>query len=163
MNYGSNEKRRDFCAGKYQTKMKTIITLIGMALLLCGCASVGHNFDSRKVAEIKVGETTEADLINMFGPASHRGMESTGTISMGWVYTQATTKASTFVPFAGPFIGGVDAKTKFLTVILAAGGKVSSYRYDGGGMDTKGYIPSDPETATNKTNAVKVLKSPKAQ
>src|ERR1051326_7226426 len=82
--------------------MKTLIPIL-LAALLCGCASVGKNFDSRKIAEIKKGETTEADLVQMFGPPAQRGVNSETGLTLTWIYCEATVKGESFIPFAGAF------------------------------------------------------------
>ena len=139
--------------------MKTSIIMAGL-VLLCGCASVGNNFDSRKIAEIKKGETTEADLVKMLGPPAQRGVNSESGVSLTWVYSEARTKGETFIPIAGAFVGGARTKTKILSVVLDPAGVVSTYNYSGGGFETSGTTQPDPEAGTSRTAPVK---SPKDQ
>lgn len=136
----------------------TVSILIFVVALVCGCASVGNNFDSRKVSEIKKGETTERDLVKMFGPPSNRIIDSDRGLSLRWIYTEVTTKGTTFIPVVGAFAGGTNTKTKFLNVFLDTDGKVFSFNYDGGGLETTTWVDNDPEA-----KPVKALKSPKQQ
>ena len=139
---------------------KPTLCFILCAALLCGCASVGNNFDSRKIVDIKKGQTTESDLQKMFGPPNQRGVNSESGTTLTWIYTEARVKGTTFIPLAGSFIGGAATKTKMLTVQLDTEGKVASYNYSGGGLESTGMTQADPE---NATAAPAVAKSPKAQ
>lgn len=121
--------------------------LIFINLAFSGCSSVGHNFDSRKISEIKKGETTETDLIAAFGQPDQRGYNSEKGTVWTWLYTQATVKGATFIPLVGAFAGGVDTKNKTLVVYLDDSGKVSSFSYSGGGFESTGMTQPDPENS----------------
>src|SRR5260221_165227 len=107
-----------------------------VVLAVVGCASVGNNFDSRQISQIKKGETTESDLVTMFGKPVSQGINSENGSSLTWLYTEATVKGETFIPFAGAFVGGANSKTKTLIVRLDQQGKVTGYDYSGGGFET---------------------------
>ena len=139
---------------------KTILSLIACTALLCSCASVGNNFDSRKITEIKKGETTEAELSKMFGPPAQRGVNSESGTTLTWLYSEARVKGETFIPFAGAFVGGATSKVKTLVVQLDQQGKVASYNYSGGGFESTGTTQPDPENGDAPAPAAK---SPKAQ
>lgn len=134
--------------------MKTVILLIPLLVLL-GCASTGHNFDSRKVTTIQKGETTEADLVVMFGKPSYRTISSETGVKLAWIYVESTADAASYVPLVGAFAGGVTSKTKTLNVSLDQSGKVSSYEYSGGGVDSSGLAGTDPETGPQQAASTK--------
>lgn len=46
---------------------------------------------------------------------------------LAWVYSSATTKAETFVPLAGPFIGGYSTHVQQLTVLIDRKGRVQKW------------------------------------
>lgn len=129
--------------------MKIILCILASALL-CGCASVGNNFDSRKVSEIKKGETTEPQLVALFGQPAQRGINEDGLVKLTWVYSESTVKGATFIPIVGAFAGGANVKTKMLTVRLDQSGKVSGYDYSGGETQAGSGTQSDPEGSTNR-------------
>jgi len=104
--------------------------------LLAGCASTGENFDEGKVSQIKKGETTEAQLIQMFGQPQSRGVNSEGATTLTWTYIESRVKGESFIPYAGPFVGGTRHKQKTLNVTLLDG-KVQSFSSSGGGMETR--------------------------
>jgi hypothetical protein len=95
------------------------IVLAGLLVValsaLLGCVSTGRNFDESRVADIRKGQTTEADLRQMFGPPQNRSMNSEGMTTLMWMYHEMTTKPQTFIPIAGPFIGGADTSGKTLS------------------------------------------------
>ncbi len=90
-----------------------------LAALLAGCASTGNNFDDSKVSQIKKGETTEAQLIQMFGEPQRRGVNSEGATTLMWMYMESSVKGESFIPYAGPFVGGSRHKQKTLERHLA--------------------------------------------
>jgi outer membrane protein assembly factor BamE (lipoprotein component of BamABCDE complex) len=114
------------------------------ALLLFGCASTGNNFDESKLSQIQKGETTEAQLIEFFGQPENRTVTSEGTTILTWTYTEATVKGESFIPYAGPFVGGTRSKAKTLRVTLADN-KVTSFTYSGGGNETRGTTQDTPK------------------
>ncbi len=139
--------------------MRKIFCFLTSVALLCGCASVGNNFDANKVSTIKKGETTEADLIKTFGQPSQRGINSEGTITLSWIYSEATAKGATFIPIVGAFAGGANVKTKILCVYLDQSGKVSRYDYSGGSTQAGAGTQSDSESSAATTP----VKSPRNQ
>lgn len=135
---------------KFTISIKSLGIIVCLSMFLVGCASAGRNYDSRKVSQIEKGKTTEAELIQMFGLPTQRGVNSEDQTTMQWVYSEATTKGATFVPIVGLFAGGVDTKTKILNVNLT-NNVVTSYTYSGGGLDVISHTKSDPETAGSAT------------
>jgi outer membrane protein assembly factor BamE (lipoprotein component of BamABCDE complex) len=124
-------------------KLKLTLTAT-VAGLLVGCASVGQNFDESKVSQIKKGETTEPELIQMFGQPQQRGVNSEGQSVLTWMYSEATVKGESFIPYAGAFIGGTNTKDKTLTVILQDG-RVESFTASAGGMESRGMAQDVPK------------------
>lgn len=106
--------------------MKIVFALL-LAVLIGGCSSVGTPIAQDKVNQIRVGVTTEADLFLLFGPPSTKTLDASGAIVLTWVYSSATTKAETFVPLAGPFIGGYSTHVQQLTVLINRKGHVEKW------------------------------------
>jgi len=98
-----------------------------LAILIAGCSSVGTPIEQNKVNQIKIGVTTEADLFLLFGPPSTKTLDTSGAIVLTWAYSTAATKAETFVPLAGPFIGGYNTHVQQLTVLINRKGKVEKW------------------------------------
>ena len=127
---------------------KTFLSLSGilccLALFAVSCASAGNNFDDSKISQIKKGETTEADLVKMFGEPQNRSVNSESGLTLTWIYSEAKVKGESFIPYAGAFMGGTRAKSKTLSVVLADN-KVASFTYTGGGAETRNTTQETPK------------------
>jgi hypothetical protein len=72
--------------------VRTIFALFSVGLLsacLLGCATTGRAYEDAKVAMIKKDVTTEAELLEWFGPASTRMMGPDGTKALSWTFSPA--------------------------------------------------------------------------
>jgi hypothetical protein len=72
--------------------VRTTVGLFSVGLLsvcLLGCATPGRAYDDAKVAMIKKDVTTEAELLEWFGPASTRMMGPDGTKALSWAFSRA--------------------------------------------------------------------------
>ncbi|HJT81049.1 MAG TPA: hypothetical protein VJ719_07625 [Chthoniobacterales bacterium] len=98
-----------------------------LAVLIAGCSSVGTPISQEKVNQIRIGLTTEADLYLLLGPPSTKTLDHSGAIVVTWVYSSARTKPETFVPLAGPFMGGYDTHLQQLTVLINRNGRVEKW------------------------------------
>lgn len=101
--------------------MSAAIALIVVGLLsafLIGCATPGRGYDDGKVAMIKKDVTTEAELVDWFGPVSTRSMAPDGTKTMAWKFSQGT--------------GHPASSAGRLEVRLGTDGKVTAYSASAG-------------------------------
>lgn len=80
-----------------------------------GCARIGQDFSEQRVEQIKVGKTTQSDIISMFGQPWRKGIENGVTM---WTYGRYTYR----------LIGKTD--TKDLIVKFDNDGKVKSYTFN---------------------------------
>lgn len=107
------------------TKTLRHITLILACVTMCaGCMSTksGTDFDSANVSKLKVGETTEKEVIELFGQPRNRTRNSDGTVILQYAF------------YPGGTITGIPMLTfknkgeqKTLMVVLDASGKVKSF------------------------------------
>jgi hypothetical protein len=71
--------------------MRATIALFIVGLLsacLVGCATPGRCYDDGKVAMINKDVTTEAELVDWFGPPITRSMAPDGSKTMAWKFSQ---------------------------------------------------------------------------
>jgi len=122
----------------------SLSVILCLALFAASCASVGNNFDESKINQIKKGQTTEAELVQMFGDPENRMVNSDGGVTLSWTYSEARVKGESFIPYAGPFLGGTRAKHKTLSATLT-NNVVASYTYSGGGMETRNMTQNTPK------------------
>jgi hypothetical protein len=100
--------------------MKNIKWIYGLVFVTTifmfgGCARVGADFDSHEVKRITLNQTTQEDIIDMFGKPWRKGIENGTTM---WSYGRYTYK----------LFG--DSETKDLVVKFNDNGKVSSYTFN---------------------------------
>lgn len=120
-----------------------VLSLLAVAFLAISCASVGNNFDESKISEIKKGQTTEADLLKMFGQPENRTMNSDSGLTLTWMYAESAVKGESFIPYAGTFLGGARSKNKSLSAVLT-NSVVESFTYSGGGTESRNMTQSTP-------------------
>jgi outer membrane protein assembly factor BamE (lipoprotein component of BamABCDE complex) len=134
--------------------MKNLLCILAAALL-CGCASVGHKLDQSKVDQIKKGETTRDQVIQLIGSPDQITRAGDGSLTFQYIYTRATTKPSTFIPIVGAFAGGMNMQNQITMVTFNSSNIVSDVftTYGANEMNTgvtTGSKPSLPDTESNK-------------
>ena len=107
--------------------MKTILASIAFAILFTGCASTGRKIDMSKVDQIKKGETTKQQVIQLLGSPEQMTSDASGNTTFLYLYSRATTKGQTFIPIVGAFAGGANVQSQMVSVIFGPDGKVSNY------------------------------------
>ena len=98
--------------------MKNILYFSVVMLLLLsfiGCASVGKDFDSKKVENIKNNVTTQLEIIDWFGVPFKEGTENGYTM---WTYQIDKWRA----------LGNMESKG--LVILFDEQNKVKAYRYE---------------------------------
>ena len=96
-------------------KKNYFFLLMVLLLSVClGCASVGKDFDSEKVKDIKNNITTQLNIIDWFGVPFKEGNENGYTM---WTYQIDKWK-----------LGEVESKG--LVILFDDKNKVKAYRYD---------------------------------
>lgn len=109
------------------------IALVLASIALCvGCMSTrsGTDFNSTNVSQLKTGETTEAEVIQLIGQPLSRTRSSDGTVMLVYSYDPG----QTITPFSGldpHFAQNAGAQRKTLEVILDANGRVKSFTQTG--------------------------------
>jgi outer membrane protein assembly factor BamE (lipoprotein component of BamABCDE complex) len=105
------------------------ITLL-VATLLTFClssnASFGRSITQAKVDQIKLGYTTEADLVRLFGPPITRSTDIYRTTALDWIRS-VPPGPQAYLPLIGSFLGGLDVEVQQLSVQLGPDGRVRSF------------------------------------
>ena len=115
----------------------TFAALVAMFALVPGCVSTGTNFDASKVSQIKKGETTEDHLEKLFGKPKIHTVSSEGITHLTWSYLESQMKGESFIPIAGPFVGGSRSSHKTLSVTLGPDGRVTHFTSSSGGSEMR--------------------------
>ena len=104
------------------------------AVLLAGCASVGQKVDQAAVDRIQKGVSTKADVRHLIGDPNKVTKDSNGIETWTYEYAHAQVKGESFIPFAGPFMGGTRVQSQE-TVVKFSGGVVTEYSTSYGGTE----------------------------
>src|SRR4051812_43945897 len=85
-------------AADLRIRVKILWALL-LAVAMAGCSSVvGTPIQKEKVAQIRLGATTEPDLLLLFGNPATKTLDPSGAMVLTWAYSTASTKPQTFVP-----------------------------------------------------------------
>jgi hypothetical protein len=109
--------------------MKLIYCVLGI-IALYGCASVGTPIATQNIPKIRKGVTTETELVQMFGAPTDKTLNTNGKIMDTWIYTASQAKGTSFIPFAGAFVGGANMQMDKLQAILGKDGRVEDYMFN---------------------------------
>lgn len=101
--------------------------------LIVGCAStkMGNDFNSENVSKLKVGVTTEQEVVQLIGQPSQRTRSSDGSVHLMYMYSPGQT-VHAFTPITNPnYLQNAGKGRKQLTVTLGADGKVLDFTESG--------------------------------
>jgi hypothetical protein len=90
--------------------------LLGLAMSVLGCATVGHSFPPERVERIELGTTTKSELVSMFGTPYRRGVEDGDST---WTFLHYKFR-----------LFGTHLRTRDLYVVFDPSGRVKSYTYN---------------------------------
>jgi hypothetical protein len=107
--------------------MKTRILVT--AVLLCTClTSWGEprRITQSHVNQIRIGQTTEPQLVELFGTPTTRFVDLRQVVSLDWFRSVPMSPAA-YLPLIGELVGGLDVEAQQLTVFVAPNGRVMRY------------------------------------
>ncbi len=100
------------------------------ALLLSSClttwAWLPPSITQAKVDQIHLGETTEADLVHLFGTPTTRSVDLAHYIAVDW-FRSVPAPLQSYIPLIGSFLGGLNVDAQQLSVVLSPAGRVVRY------------------------------------
>ena len=108
--------------------MKTKILVV--ALLLSSCltswAWFPRSITQQKVDQIRIGQTTETDLLHLFGTPTTRFVDLRHLTSLDW-FRSVPMPVTGYLPLIGQFLGGLNVEAQQLSVVLGPDGRVLRY------------------------------------
>lgn len=108
--------------------MKTKI--VAVAILLTSCltswAWEPSTITQERVDQIQIGQTTEADLVRLFGTPTTRFVDLRQYVAIDW-FRSVPPPPQSYIPIIGPCLGGLDVEAQQLTVNLSPSGRVLRY------------------------------------
>ncbi len=100
------------------------------ALLLSSCLTTWAWFPPRitqaKINQIQIGQTTEAELVHLFGTPTTRTTDLAQYITIDWLRS-VPAPIQSYIPLIGSFLGGMNIDAQELYVVLSPGGRVVHY------------------------------------
>jgi outer membrane protein assembly factor BamE (lipoprotein component of BamABCDE complex) len=108
--------------------------VIGLCVLLCGCAAAGVEVKPSQVTQLKRGITTEQDVERILGHPTSMTVTADG--GQTWVYSYASIqmRPTTFVPIVGLFAGGADTRQTVTILRFGPDGTLIDYSSSAGGV-----------------------------
>src|SRR6476620_4711253 len=100
------------------------------ALLISSCltilASYPRTITQANVNQIRPGQTTEADLVNLFGVPTTRFVDLAHYTAIDW-FRSVPAPAKSYIPLIGFCLGGLNVEAQQLTVVLSPRGTLGPY------------------------------------
>ena len=107
-----------------KTKFLVVVLLLSTCLTIL--ASYPSTITQANIDRIRPGQTTEADLVNLFGIPTTRFVDLTHYTAIDW-FRSVPAPAKSYIPFIGSCLGGLNIDSQQLTVVLSPGGTVVGY------------------------------------
>jgi outer membrane protein assembly factor BamE (lipoprotein component of BamABCDE complex) len=87
-------------------------------IMLSGCMTIGNKQieDEQVVKQIVPGKTTKQEVRALVGEPNMVEFADTGEETWQYILTKSQTRASSFIPYVGLFVGGADMQTHTLTI-----------------------------------------------
>ena len=104
-------------------KTKFLVTAILLSSCLTSWAWFPKSITQEKINQIRVGQTTEADLVQLFGPPTIRNSDLSHSIALDW-FRSVPMLPTGYLPVVGQFLGGLNLEAQQLSVVLSPGGRV---------------------------------------
>ena len=107
--------------------MKTKLIAVGaFALSLCSCVNSGTMVSDDQMKNIKIGVSTERDVVAALGTPTNISRHSNGKRSISYMGIKGGMSATSYIPIVGAFAGRTESKTCITTFEIAKNGKVLS-------------------------------------
>ena len=101
-------------------KIKFLVLSAVLPLVLMGCVTAEGNKDignAEVLSQIKPNESTKADVQALLGPPADTMYTAAGQEIWKYAYVRSETRATSFIPIVGDFVGGTDTETATLTIL----------------------------------------------
>lgn len=105
--------------------MKKIAVVLA-ALFLSACAATGVKVTDDQLSQFHEGQTTKQEVIAALGQPTTTMRNADGTTMVMYTYSEARTRASTFIPIVGAFAGGVDSRASTAVLTFDQNGVLKS-------------------------------------
>jgi len=108
----------------------------GVLVALPGCSSSGVYVSEEQISQYQRGETHISDVIQELGQPTTRSVNDKGETTIMYIYSEATVRPETFIPYVGGLVGGTDSRSNAVSLIFNQEGVMQSYSSSGTQMGT---------------------------
>lgn len=122
-------------------KTKFLVCALLLSTCLTSWAWFPPAITRARLAQIRAGQTTEADLVHLFGTPTTRTTDLAHYITIDW-FRSVPAPPQSYIPLIGSFLGGMNIDAQQLSVFLTPGGRVVRYEF---------HSSRDPSHATQVT------------
>ncbi|MEO5717803.1 MAG: hypothetical protein ABIR29_04435 [Chthoniobacterales bacterium] len=107
-------------------KTKFLVCALLLSTCLTSWAWFPPRITSTKLSQIRVGQTTETELVHLFGTPTTRTIDLAHFITIDW-FRSVPAPVQSYIPIIGSFLGGLDIDAQQLSVVLSPNGHVVRY------------------------------------
>lgn len=100
---------------------------LGAVLLLTACAATGVQVKEEQLSRLEKGKTTYQEVISMLGNPTSSTLMGDGARMIGYTYVEHKTRAETFIPYVGAFVGGADTRANTVMLRFSKDGVLLDY------------------------------------
>lgn len=97
------------------------------ALLLSACVASGVRVTEEQAKQFERGKSTYGEVMSKLGPPTSSMVTATGLRYLSYAYFEAAARPETYIPIAGAFIGGADARSNVATFTFNHQGLLIDY------------------------------------
>lgn len=123
-------------------KTKILVSAILLSSCLTSWAWFPKTITQEMVDQIRIGQTTEADLVQLFGLPTTKYLGLAHVISLDW-FRSVPMPAQAYLPFIGS-VWGLDVEAQQLSVVIGSGGRVIRYEVH----SSKNTLKAAPQSLT---------------
>lgn len=113
-----------------------LLTITLLIILLNACAATGVYVDEKDVTQFEKGKTTYREVVNVLGTPTQKKINSSGDTIISYIYSEYKTRAETFIPYVGSFVGGSDTRMNTATFEFDKSEILTDYEFSETAMGT---------------------------
>jgi hypothetical protein len=132
-------------------KTKILVTALLLSSCLTTWAWAPRTITQANVNQIRIGQTTEPELVQLFGAPTTRFVDLRGHTSLDW-FRSVPMPIAAYLPFVGELFGGLDIEAQQLSIVLGPNGRVIHYEVHSSKKTLKPAAQTVTTTTARETN-----------
>ncbi len=107
-------------------KTNILVTALFLSFCLTSWAGAPRSITQANVNQIRIGQTSEPELVQLFGAPTTRFVDLRGRIALDW-FRSVPMPIPAYLPLVGELFGGLEIEAQQLSVVLGPDGRVLHY------------------------------------